>query len=106
MAVADPRPVPLPHLLVLPRAVWLVLGVAAGAAAALLASPWLLLLWLVPDLGFLGGMRGYNALHVLAGPALLAAAGVVLGPLVLALAALWLCHIAIDRALGYLPRHG
>ena len=47
----------------------------------------------------------YNALHHLAGPALLAAAALLgLGMPWLAAALAWATHIAIDRAIGYGPR--
>jgi hypothetical protein len=53
-------------------------------------------------LGAKVGAAFYNAAHVLAGPALAAAAGVALGSaLFLHVAIVWLFHIAVDRALGY-----
>lgn len=106
-------------MLRLPRLVWLALGLGAGAAAVLAAGPVILALWLAPDLALLAGglrtfdsdgrlhpraIRAYNAAHVLAGPALLALLAMALAPGLLALAAVWLSHIAIDRALGYYPR--
>jgi hypothetical protein len=109
-----------PAMLVLPRPLWLAIGLAAGVAAAAVASPWLLAAWLAPDLALpVGGLppfdsegrlkpaavRAYNATHVLAGPLVLAIIGALTTPFVLALAALWLCHIGIDRALGYPPRN-
>jgi hypothetical protein len=111
------RPLPM---LRLPRLLWLAIGLAAGVASALVASPWLLAAWLVPDLSLLAAglppidqdgslkpaaVRAYNATHVLAGPLVLCVVGALTAPIVLALAALWLCHIGIDRALGYRPRN-
>lgn len=70
---------------------------------------WFALLFLLPDLSFLGYLRGprvgalaYNAAHSYAGPLALLAAG-VLGamPALLALALVWCAHIGFDRALGY-----
>lgn len=44
----------------------------------------------------------YNATHMLAGPLVLAGVGAVLGmPTVLGVAAGWLVHVAVDRAVGY-----
>ena len=96
---------------------WGTLGVAAGVATVLLGAPWLLLAWLAPDLGVLaGGVRivdeqgrlrrraaiGYNTTHSLLGPLVLAAIALVAtAPGVGALVALWVCHIGVDRALGY-----
>ncbi len=88
---------------------------AAAVAAAVLASPWILLLWLVPDVALLAGMSrefgehgrlapravpAYNALHALPGPVLLTAAGVA-APVLLSLGLVWLSHVLADRALGY-----
>ncbi len=73
-------------------------------------SWWLFgLLFLAPDLGFLGYLAGpragaavYNALHVLVAPAALGLASVAAGwPIGVALALIWAAHIQIDRALGY-----
>ena len=99
------------------RAAWAALGLLATVTCCVVASPWLLLAWLVPDLGVLaGGMRlvdergqltrraalGYNATHSLVGPALLGAVALLLGsPFLGGLLALWVSHIGIDRALGY-----
>jgi len=106
-------------LLRLPRLLWLAVGVGAGAAAVLAAGPVVLALWLAPDLTLLAGgfstlaadgrmhpraIRAYNAAHVLVGPAALALLALALAPGLLALPAIWLSHIAIDRALGYYPR--
>lgn len=109
---------PLPPLR-LTRAAWLAVGVSALALAVALASPWILLAWLLPDLAVLAGgpriadadgrmrpaaIRGYNATHVLAGPAAVAVVGALAAPALLAVAALWLSHLGIDRAIGYWPR--
>ena len=67
------------------------------------------LLLLFPDLGALGylvsaraGARGYNSLHNYPLPLALLAAGMGVGnPPVVALAAIWLAHIGMDRLLGY-----
>ena len=93
-------------------------GAAALAAAFLLAGAdsWQLWTFLVlPDLGLLAGISGglrpgqlhpravplYNALHVPAGPVLLALLSLALGIDWLAGGLAWLAHIAIDRSLGY-----
>ncbi len=92
-----------------------VAAAAAAAAAVVLTSPWVLLLWLLPDVALLAGMSrdsgqqgrlapravpAYNALHALPGPILLTAAGVA-APVLLALGLVWLSHVLADRALGY-----
>jgi hypothetical protein len=46
-------------------------------------------------------VRLYNALHVFAGPALLAVASIWLGPAWLAGALAWAAHVLLDRAAGY-----
>jgi|GEM_PF-644846 len=115
----DPRPprtVPRIGMLRLPRLLWLAAGLAGGYGAVRLSSPWLLTAWLAPDLAMLAGglrpigpdgrmvpaaVRAYNAAHSLAGPALLSLAGLAGSRMSLALAALWFCHIAIDRSFGY-----
>ena len=90
---------------------------AAGVALLLVvlyarsgASWWLfVVLFLAPDLGFLGYLGGprigaavYNALHVTAVPAGLGGAALLAGwPLGVALALIWGSHIEFDRALGY-----
>ena len=73
-------------------------------------SWWLFaMLFLAPDLAFLAYLAGaragavtYNSLHTLAGPVLLALAGLFVPyePAV-AVALIWLAHCGIDRALGY-----
>jgi hypothetical protein len=69
----------------------------------------LLILFLAPDLSFLGYLAGrsigaatYNAVHTEIWPIVLAAAGVLAGASVLTqLGLIWLAHIGIDRVLGY-----
>ncbi len=66
-------------------------------------------LFLVPDLSFLGYLAGpragaivYNAAHSYMAPMVLMTAGLGLAsPLTLSIAMIWLAHIGIDRALGY-----
>ncbi|WP_137929427.1 DUF4260 domain-containing protein [Mesorhizobium comanense] len=89
---------------------------AAVAAAAVVfyassgVSWWLfVVLILAPDLsmfGYLAGPRigatAYNALHILIVPVLLLLVGYLSGYAVaIAVALIWIAHIAIDRALGY-----
>jgi hypothetical protein len=57
-------------------------------------------------LGYLAGPRAgaaaYNAAHMTAGPLALGAAGLLANlPALAPLAAIWLAHIGLDRALGY-----
>jgi len=67
------------------------------------------ILFLAPDLSFLGYLAGprlgaivYNAAHSYMAPVTLMTTGFALAsPLVLAVAMIWLAHIGIDRALGY-----
>ena len=85
----------------------LALGVAAYAWLG--QSWWVFaLLFLAPDLAMLGYLRSprlgaltYNLGHTYAAPALLALAGLALGPLAYGLAAIWTAHIGFDRLLGY-----
>jgi hypothetical protein len=73
-------------------------------------SWWLFaLLFLAPDLSFLGYLAGprvgaiaYNAVHTTAGPVLLVLTG-LLAPsqLAAAIGLVWLAHCGVDRALGY-----
>lgn len=83
----------------------------ALAAYAQFGAGWgvFALLFLAPDLSFLGYLAGprtgalaYNAAHSYAGPLALLALG-VLGamPALLAAALVWLAHIGFDRALGF-----
>jgi hypothetical protein len=85
----------------------LVLGVAIYAW---LGQSWVIfaVLFLVPDLTMLGYVRSarfgaliYNLGHTYAAPALLALAGLAIGPLAYGLAAIWAAHIGADRLLGY-----
>jgi hypothetical protein len=107
-AGAARRPVPLPHTLALGLA-----GIAAAVAGALVGSPGLLALWIVPDVALLAGMDAragrlapravplYNALHALWGPLVLIAAGALLLPVLAGTALVWLSHVLMDRSLGY-----
>jgi hypothetical protein len=60
------------------------------------------LLFLAPDIGLLGYLKGetraaaafYNALHSYVGP-------IALAPLDWRISLIWICHIAFDRLLGY-----
>jgi Domain of unknown function (DUF4260) len=69
----------------------------------------LVLLFLAPDLSFLGYLGGpragaatYNALHTELWPIVLAALGVLADASVLTQVGLiWLAHIGMDRVLGY-----
>ncbi|MGO4410869.1 MULTISPECIES: DUF4260 family protein [unclassified Brevundimonas] len=86
------------------------LGVSVLAYARF-GEGWLLfgLLFLAPDLSFLGYLSGprrgawaYNLAHSLIGPLALAAAGLLTdAALPTALALIWLAHLGFDRALGY-----
>jgi Domain of unknown function (DUF4260) len=73
-------------------------------------SWWLFaILFLAPDLAFLGYLAGaragafaYNSVHTVAGPILLALAGLFVPyEAAIAVALFWLAHCGIDRALGY-----
>lgn len=93
------------------RLEWFGLFLAALAVYARLDASWVLFaaLILVPDLSMIFyaagprlGAYAYNAAHALLGPTLLLLAGLfVPAPLAVAIAMIWLAHIAIDRALGY-----
>ena len=89
----------------------LAIGIAAIAAFASTGASWWLLaaLILAPDLSAIGYARGprigaawYNAAHTYSLPAILAAFG-IFGhlPLAVAIAAIWVAHIGLDRAMGY-----
>ena len=86
------------------------LVVAAILYARVGESWWLfVILFLTPDLSFLGYLGGartgaivYNAAHTLIGPLLLATAGLLLPFYILIpLALIWFAHIGFDRLLGY-----
>lgn len=95
-------------------------GAAIFAVAILLytkvgLSWWLFaLLFLTPDLSFLGYLAGsrsgaivYNAAHTLLGPMAMAAAGLLLPAFILIpLALIWTAHIGFDRMLGYGLKYG
>lgn len=67
------------------------------------------MLILAPDLSMLGYMAGprvgavaYNALHIMILPVLLALVGNVFdNAMAMAVALIWIAHIAVDRALRY-----
>lgn len=67
------------------------------------------ILFLAPDLSFIGYLAGpkagavvYNAAHSYMAPMALMTTGFALSsPLVLSIAMIWLAHIGFDRALGY-----
>jgi hypothetical protein len=89
-------------------------GAAVVGYAGLGGSWWLFfLLILVPDIsvaGYLAGSRfgalSYNAAHSTIIPLAVAAAGWwSQADVVLHLAAIWLAHIGLDRALGYGLKH-
>lgn len=78
------------------------------------ASWWLFAaLILVPDVAFLGYLRGpkagaiaYNAAHSWIGPVLAGGAGWLWQqPVVVSVVLIWAAHIGIDRALGYGLKH-
>ncbi len=86
------------------------LAVAAQLYGKTGASWWLFaILFLAPDLSFLGYLLGpragaiaYNAAHTLVGPALIGIAGLWLADVaIIALALIWAAHIGFDRLLGY-----
>jgi Domain of unknown function (DUF4260) len=67
------------------------------------------ILFLAPDLSFLAylfgprvGAAGYNSVHAIIGPIVLAAFAVTTNATMpLAIALIWFAHIGFDRALGY-----
>ena len=93
------------------RLEWAAVAVVAVAFYAMAGVSWWLfaVLILAPDLSMLGYLAGprvgaiaYNGLHILIVPLLLALAGSILGnSLAIAVALIWITHIAVDRALGY-----
>lgn len=98
-----------PRLLL--RAEGAALLIVAGMLYGETGAAWWLfaVLFLAPDLSFLGYVAGpragavvYNAAHSLVGPIALAIAGLLLPSLpALALALIWVAHIGFDRLLGY-----
>lgn len=93
------------------RLEWAVVAAAAVAFYTWSGVSWWLFLVLIlaPDLsmfGYLAGPRigaiAYNALHILIAPALLLLVGYLSHHAVaIAVALIWIAHIAVDRALGY-----
>jgi hypothetical protein len=94
----------------------LVVLAAAVVAYMQLGASWgfFAMLFLLPDLSFLGYLAGsragaaaYNAAHSYIGPVALLAFG-ALGemPLALAVGLTWCAHIGLDRALGYGLQYG
>lgn len=89
----------------------------AGVAVAAFVALWWLdaglltiaVFALAPDISMLGylhnprvGAAIYNAVHVYVGPLALGAAGLWMGgDLALVIAATWVAHIGVDRAVGY-----
>lgn len=99
----------IPRLLVRAEGAAL-LGVAALLYARTGESWWLFaVLFLAPDLSFLGYLGGpkagaivYNCAHTLIGPTMLGVVGLLLAnTLLIALALIWAAHIGFDRMLGY-----
>jgi hypothetical protein len=90
-------------------------GLALFAGMTLLYAVWggswwvYALLFLAPDVSFLGYLAGpragafiYNAAHSYMAPMALMTSGFGLNsPLTLSIAMIWLAHIGFDRALGY-----
>jgi len=88
---------------------------AAMLGASVFAYAWLdqswqifALLLLVPDVSMLAYLRSprtgagvYNLIHTYVGPALLAFAGLALGPWAFGVSAIWAAHIGLDRMLGF-----
>jgi hypothetical protein len=91
------------------------LAIGLAVAGAIVGSPWLLALWLAPDLALVAGMGrdldpgqlhpravpAYNAVHALPGPIAVIAAGAVLSTGALAIGLMWLSHVLLDRSIGY-----
>src|SRR4051794_35121161 len=105
----------LPRPNVAGRAAFAVAGAAAAVVAALVFSPWLIALWLVPDVVLIGAFADggdgalkrravplYNAVHALPGPFAAVAVAAALGSgLAAGLALVWLSHCLLDRAMGF-----
>jgi hypothetical protein len=93
------------------RLEWAVVALVAVVFYGSIGMSWWLfgLLILAPDLSmsaYLAGPRvgalAYNALHILIVPVLLLLGGHMWGNVAaMAVALIWIAHIAIDRALGY-----
>jgi len=91
-----------------------VLAACAAGYAAVDGGWWLFaVLFLAPDLAFLGYLAGarvgavaYNATHSLLGPLALGAAGATMWPALLPLALIWGAHVGFDRMLGYGLKYG
>ena len=87
------------------------LAFAAIAAYAHMDGTWPLfaVLFLAPDLSFLGYLAGtrvgavaYNTAHSTIGPIVLGVAGTATGQhLAMSIALIWAAHVGFDRALGY-----
>jgi hypothetical protein len=91
------------------RAEGLLTLAAAATLYAITDAPWLwfAVLFLAPDLSFLGYLAGskvgaavYNVVHSFAGP-LAATLTLLLLDEQLSLTLIWFAHIGFDRALGY-----
>ena len=94
------------------RALHLIAGIAAAVAAVAVAGPWVLALWLLPDVALVGAFAGggrlkpsavgrYNAVHMLPPAVALTTVGLVAGPVVLGLGLIWVSHVLADRGMGY-----
>lgn len=93
----------------------LAVGLGGIVAYASGAPNWPLFAILIfaPDLAMAGyafgpriGAVAYNATHSYIGPSLLAVLGWIFGgPMMLPLAAIWVAHIGLDRAIGYGLKH-
>ncbi|WP_232061924.1 DUF4260 domain-containing protein [Variovorax sp. PBS-H4] len=94
----------------------LVVVAAAVAAYVHLGASWgaFAMLFLLPDLSFLGYLAGsragaiaYNTAHSYIGPVALLGLGLIGGmPAALALGLIWSAHIGLDHALGYGLKYG
>ena len=93
------------------RLEWAAVLAAAIAGYLFLGGSWQLfvLLILAPDLAMLGYLAGpvagaivYNAFHILVWPLILFLVGLYAdNALAMQVAAIWIAHIAMDRAFGY-----
>lgn len=93
------------------RLEWAAVLAAAVAGYVLADGSWQLfvLLILAPDLAMLGYLAGpaagailYNAFHILVWPVVLLFVGLWAdNSIAVQVAAIWIAHIAMDRALGY-----